>query len=158
MHEPIIDSLAAAPGVFADLLARLPADALFDRPASEEWSIAEILGHVRAADAIWTPRILFGLVHDGVTMPDVDERALQDVLHASGLVIGDQVTAFAFGRAELCGILRALTEDEWSHVVEHAERGAMTIIDACTAMANHEAEHLGQARAVADAVTASFER
>jgi hypothetical protein len=157
MHEPIIDSLAAAPDVFIELLERLPPDALFERPSLDDWSIAEILGHVRAADAIWTPRLLFALVHDGVTMPGVDERGLQDVLGASGLVIGDQVTAFAFGRAELCGILAALTEDEWSHVVEHAERGAMTIIDACAAMAKHEAEHLGQARAVADAVTTSFE-
>ena len=68
----------------------------------------------------------------------------------SGLGIGDQVKAFASGRTELCGILRAVTEPAWSHVVKHAERGAMTVIDACAALAEHEAEHLGQARLVAD--------
>src|SRR5687768_15351612 len=106
MHEALVGDLAAAPDVVIDLVESLPPGA-WTESVDDGWSLAEIVGHLRAADAIWTSRILFAVVHDGIAMPDVDERALQDVLHASGLLLGDQLTSYAFGRAELCGVLAA---------------------------------------------------
>lgn len=157
MHEPLVTELAAAPNVVADLVESLPVGLLTQSPTGEGWTITDVIGHMRAADAIWTPRILVALVHDGAPMPDVDERVLQTVMHASGLLLGDQLTSYAFGRAELCGVLDALTEDEWSHTFTHAERGHVTVIDACTVVARHEAEHLEQMRTIAAGLRASFE-
>ena len=157
MHDDVVRTLAATPDIVADILETLPEGAWTTKLIEDEWSLADVIGHLRAADSIWTPRILFALVHDGITLPDVDERALQDVQRAAEMDTGDQVTLYAFTRAELCGVLGALTEDAWSHAFTHEVRGAMTVIDACTLVARHEAEHLEQLRLVADALRESFE-
>jgi hypothetical protein len=44
------------------------------------------------------------------------------------------------------GILRSLTEGEWSHRCQHAGQGEMTVIDCASAMSQHEGEHLAQMR------------
>lgn len=157
MHDELIDDLADAAEVIADLVDSLPVDTRRRRPADDEWSVAEIVGHLRAADAIWSPRILNAIVHDGVHMPDVDERAMQAVLDAGGLGLADQVTAYAFARAELVGILRALTDDEWSHVCVHATRADMAVVDLASTLARHEAEHLEQLQRTAASLRESFE-
>lgn len=157
MHEDLTDALAAAPNIVADLIETITHHTATVRPNEDEWAVEEILGHIRAADLIWSQRILLALVHDGVAVPDVDERRLQEVQVAGGLLVGDQVTAWAFARAELVGVLRALTEDEWSHTCVHANRGEMTVIDCATAMARHEAEHLAQIRDTATLLLGSFE-
>jgi hypothetical protein len=156
MHEAIVEELAANAQEIADIVDRHSASALHARPGEDEWSIAEIIGHIRAADAIWTPRILFALVHDGITMPNVDERALQGVLDASGFNLLDQATLLAFGRGQLVGILRALTEDEWSHTCRHTTKGEMAVIDLVDGLLRHERDHLAQLRAVVAGLAESF--
>lgn len=156
MHDAVVDELAANVDVIVAVVERLPRDALHEPPSADEWAIAEIIGHIRAADAIWTPRIMFALVHDGVTMPDVDERALQHVLDAADLDIGDQATSLLFARTELVGVVRALTEPEWSHTCRHGDRGEMAVIDLVMGLAGHEREHLAQLRAMADGLGESF--
>ena len=143
MHDDVVDALAAMPAA----LSALPADLGDRRPSEDEWSVAEIIGHVRAADAIWRPRILFALVHDGLALPDVDERALQRVLGGGGLDLSAQVVAYAFGRAELCGVLASIDDDGWSRTFVHSTFGAITVLDACEMVIGHEAEHLAQLRA-----------
>ena len=156
MHDAAVDELVANAHLIADVVDAHPHDALHQRPAPDEWSIAEIIGHVRASDAIWTPRILVTVVHDGVTMPDVDERALQDVLHAGGLTLTDQATLFVFGRTELVGILRSLTESEWSNTCRHTTKGQMAVIDLVDVMLRHEREHATEIRAAAARLGESF--
>jgi hypothetical protein len=157
VHEDLTDALAKAPNVVADLIESITHDTAITRPADDDWAVEEIIGHLRAADMIWTQRILFALVHDGVLVPDVDERRLQEIQFAGGLIVGDQVTAWAFARAELVGVLRALTEDEWSHTCRHAVRGEMTVIDCASVIAKHEAEHLTQLRDTAARLLDTFQ-
>ncbi|HEX4906154.1 MAG TPA: DinB family protein [Acidimicrobiales bacterium] len=143
MHDDVLASLAGV----ADALVALPGDAFERRPAPDEWSVAQVIGHLRAADAIWRPRILFALVHDGLPLPDVDERLLQTVLDDGGLDVAAQVLAYAFGRAELCGVLAAADGDAWSRTFVHSTFGAISVLDACQMVIGHEAEHLAQIRA-----------
>jgi uncharacterized damage-inducible protein DinB len=143
MHDDVIDALAAAPAA----LTALPADAWDRRPSPDEWSVGEVVGHLRAADAIWRPRILLTLVHDNVAWPDIDERALQSVLETGGLDVSAQVFSFAFGRAELCGALAKLDADGWSRTFVHSTFGDLTVLAACQLVIGHEADHLAQIRA-----------
>ena len=149
MHDDLIDALGHAPALMVDLTDTMSADAMRSSPAVGEWSVADIIGHIRAADAIWRTRVLLALVHDGISAPDVDERALQSVLESSGLGLAIQVTSFALGRSELVGILRALSDDEWTRTCRHATAGAMSVFDACAALEAHELEHLEQLRRAA---------
>ena len=141
MHDDLIDALAAAPAA----LSSLPPEAWDRRPSPDEWSVAEVFGHLRAADAIWRPRILLTLVEDGAAWPDIDERALQTILDGTGgLDLSAKVLAYAFGRAELCGALASLDADGWERTLVHATFGAITVYAACEMVIGHEAEHVAQ--------------
>lgn len=156
MHERLVDELAANAAYIADIVDRVPDDAL-RRSVGDEWSVARVIGHVRAADSIWRPRILVALVHDGATMPDVDERALQAVLDGAGLTLHDQAHAFLFDRTELVWLLRSLPDGAWSRSFLHASKGEMAVIDAVDVVARHEREHLATIHAIAQGLTESFE-
>jgi hypothetical protein len=140
----VVDRLAAAPAVVNEVVGRAVDPTR--RPAPDEWSVAEIVGHLLAADAIWTPRILVALVHDGITMPGVDERALQEVLDGAGIQLGSRVALFAAGRAQLVGVLRAASSAQWGHTCLHTQQGVMTVHELCDGLAVHEEEHLEQLR------------
>jgi uncharacterized damage-inducible protein DinB len=147
-----VEALALAPTVIVEAVEKLSPTAWEAHPVPGEWSVADIVGHIRAADAIWSARIYAVLVHDGVSMPDIDERRLQEAMQRGGLPFPDQVRAFTLGRTELCGALRAASGETWTHVVWHSERGPLTLEDACANVAGHEAEHLAQLRAAAKLV------
>ena len=140
MLDDVIDALAAAPSA----LSALPPEAWERRPSPDEWSVAEVFGHLRAADAIWRPRILLTLVRDGAAWPDIDERALQTLLDVGGLDISAKVLAYAFGRAELCAALATLDADGWSRTFVHSKLGDLTVLAACEMVIGHEAEHMAQ--------------
>jgi hypothetical protein len=156
-RDDLLDELALNADHLGDVVDGVPDGALEVRPSANEWSVAEIIGHVRAADAIWRQRILVALVHDGAPMPDVDERALQDLLAASGLTLTDQASSFIFGRAELVGLLRTIDDRDWSRTVSHAERGDMAVVDCVDVLLRHEREHMEQIDALVGELTTSFD-
>jgi hypothetical protein len=143
MHDHLIDALRRAPALVAGAVASVPSGAAAAR-TGDEWSVAEIVGHIRAADTIWRTRAVLALVHDGVTMPDVDERALQAVQEASGLTLDDQVRVFTVQRHEIVGILSSLSEHDWARTCVHSTAGLLTMVDVCRAWEEHEREHLVQ--------------
>jgi uncharacterized damage-inducible protein DinB len=143
-----LDELADNARVIAEIVGSHDEHRLRQRPGSDEWSVAEILGHVRAADAIWSWRILLTTVHDGAAVPDVDERALQIVMESGGSTLTEQATTFALGRAELVGALRHLSEESWAHTCRHERHGVLTMADLVAGLADHEREHIVQLRSV----------
>jgi hypothetical protein len=149
MHDDVIDALASTPAVIIDLVESLDTDVAHRRADADDWSTAEIVGHIRAAATIWHTRLLLALVDDGVAVPDVDERALQELQASGGLELGAQVTAFALARTELTGILRSLSDAEWSRSCLHQTGGRMTIVAMCSTLESHEREHLEQLRSAA---------
>jgi hypothetical protein len=156
-RDDLLDELTVNANHLGDVVDGVADGALNGRPSDNEWSVAEIIGHVRAADAIWSQRILVALVHDGAPMPDVDERALQDLFAASGLTLTDQVSSFIFGRAELVGVLRTIDDRDWSRTVRHEARGEMAVIDCVDMLLRHEREHMEQIDAVVGELTTSFD-
>lgn len=144
MHTDLVESLAAAPGVVTHILTTTTV-----APPPGEWSVEEIFGHIRAADTIWSNRILLALVHDGVAVPDVDERRLQDVQASAGLSVEHDTAAWTIAREELVGVLRALPGDAWLRTCVHATAGTISVLDCVRNMVEHELEHLDQLRATA---------
>jgi hypothetical protein len=157
VHDDLLDELAANANYIGDVVDGVAEGALELRPSPDEWSVAEIIGHVRASDAIWTQRILVALVNDGARMPDVDERGLQDLLGNAGLTLIDQTSSLIFGRAELVGALRTIDDRDWSRIVRHANRGEMAVIDCVDVMLRHEREHVEHIRALVGDLTTSFD-
>jgi hypothetical protein len=139
-----LDSLAATPETFAAALDALGSTPFAEPPSPGEWSPAEILTHVRAADAVIAPRVLQVLTRPGVSLPDYDERKVGEVLARVALPPDEAVAAFRRRRAELVALLKTLTADELELAGAHETRGPVTIDEICQGLVDHEREHLDQ--------------
>jgi uncharacterized damage-inducible protein DinB len=114
-------------------------------PRSEDgWSLADLLNHLRASDAIIASRVHQVLVRDGVPLPAFDERAWAATYMVTGIDPRTQLDQFALRRAEFVALLRTLVPDELRRAGHHEERGLMTVADLCRMLAEHEFDHRQQ--------------
>ena len=146
--EEIIATLAATPGRLMTELSSAEPDRLARSPSPSEWSALQVLAHVRASDAIMSPRVI-QLIGEGsdIALAVVDDRAFASTRLRAVTPIEVQLGAFALGRAEFVAVLRTLTAEEWSHSVLHPEYGRLTLRRICAEIGRHEGEHLLQIRA-----------
>jgi hypothetical protein len=137
----IISALEATPRWLGDASAAAGDSPAETPSAGGEWSITDIIRHLRASDAIVAPRILHVLVRPGAALAAYDEREWADLTTAAAVPIADQVTEFALRRRELVGVLRSLSQEQWALAGEHEARGMMTVAQIAASIAEHEAEH-----------------
>lgn len=123
----IVDTLSATPVWLAAGLRNLPEDLARQAPVSPEWSPIQILAHLRASDAIMAPRVVQVLTRPQAPLAGFDERAWARVVERAGLPLDTQLAAFQARRAELVGVLRALSAQEWEIAGQHETRGTLTI-------------------------------
>lgn len=140
----LVEALADAPQRFEEVLASFGDDRLVLRPSATEWSAIEIFDHVRASDGILRPRVVQVLIRPGTPLPSVDERAWADVSARASIPLRRRLLVFAAERAELVGVLRSLSDEEWALAGEHEDRGRQTIEDIARHIVDHEREHLDQ--------------
>ena len=99
--DSVLNRLAAAPGKFASLLSKLEAaDAIASAPEGE-WSPAEVLAHLRAANDILEPRIFHVLVRDDPPLIAYDETRWREVGRYDTLPVTDSLQVMRLRRAEL---------------------------------------------------------
>jgi hypothetical protein len=113
-------------------------------PATGEWSAADVLEHILAAEAVIAPRVFSLLVRPGLRLSAFDERRWGEVIRRARQTVPDQVDLFRARRMQLVGVLRSLQPDEWLITGEHEERGTITIEQCVTSFLQHEIGHVDQ--------------
>jgi CheY-like chemotaxis protein len=121
---------------------------LHARPATGDWSAADVLAHLRAADDILTPRIYMMLVRDNPTLVAYEERIWADVLGYAEADFGTSLQTYTLKRAELVNVLRRLTAEQWQRTGVHEHKGSLTVEQLVNEMVLHEAEHCRQIEAL----------
>lgn len=140
----LLQGLREAPRRLAELV-RDHAEPAWRMPRrSGEWTAAETLAHLRAADAIVAPRLLQIAVRDEPFLPAFDERAWQEVADFVRLPVASLVQTFAAQRAELLHALERLPAEAWDRTGIHEARGPQTMREIAEGIAAHEREHLDQ--------------
>lgn len=153
--EVAVTTLAESPAEFEAALSHLGEAGFGCRPTPDEWSPSEVLRHVRASDLIVSSRIWNALTRPDAVHPGLDERRYVDLLVRAGLSTANQVRAFILRRRELVGLLRGLSDHEWTTPVR-TDFGEVPLSRVTAGMASHEQEHLAQlAAAVAADASAS---
>jgi hypothetical protein len=109
-----------------------------------EWSAAEALAHLRAADAILAPRLMQVAVRDEPFLPAFDERAWQEVADFVRLPVSSLVQTFAAQRFELLHALERLPQAAWRRSGVHEARGPLRMHEIAQGIVAHEREHLDQ--------------
>ena len=113
-------------------------------PATGEWSAADVLEHIVAADAVIAPRVFNLLVRPGLRLSAFDERRWGEVIRRARQTVPDQVDLFRARRMQLVGVLRSLQPEEWLITGEHEERGTITIEQCVAGLFEHEMGHVAQ--------------
>ena len=148
MHEAetagLLEELHEPPRRLAELV-RDHAEPAWRMPRrTGEWTAAETLAHIRAADAIVTPRLMQIAVRDEPFLPAYDERAWQEVADFVRSPVAALVQTFAALRGELLHALARLSPEAWQRSGIHEERGRLSMREIAEGIVAHEREHLDQ--------------
>ena len=132
------------PELLADMVVSVPEKQLYERPAPDKWSVAELLAHFADAEIVSTWRYRQMIEHDGCPLPGYDQELwhkLGDYPGAPARGLVDAVSPAARGQLRM---FAQLTPAEWQRNGIHAERGPMTVRDLALQIAGHDLNHLEQ--------------
>lgn len=144
-QSAIVATAKAIPAALKSILSALPADAWRDSPHPEEWSIVEIVSHLRDVEReVNLPRIQTFLAEENpfITADDTDVWAAE-----RGYAEQDGETAlrdFIAARMETLSALKNLTGEDWQRSGRHAIFGPINLEEQLGFMAEHDRVHLRQ--------------
>lgn len=146
--ESILDLLAQGPQRIVDATRDISDELLFQRPEPGEWSIVELLTHLRAsADVRGDRRIGRMLDEDEPTIRTLSPRHRSVTEGYLELSFSASLSAYAAQRERLLQRLRSLDPDDWQRgatLTGLGDRRHETVQSEADSLANHEASHIPQ--------------
>ncbi len=138
--------LEASPGKIAALIAGKSDADLHRRPASGNWSIAEIVIHLSEVELCIGYRIRMILGSNGASIQAFDQDAWATRYPA--MPVAPALETFRVLRSANLALLNSLTPEQWEQFGIHAERGKETIRHISRLNAGHDLNHLAQIQAL----------
>ena len=143
--ESMSKTLRATPAALASLTADLPPSHWTYQPDEDEWSLAEILCHLRDVDhEVNLPRLKKVLREHNPFLAGMDTdpwAAERQYNHQDGKVALHDFTQY---RLEILSILEHLSPGEWDRPARHAIFGPTQIRELVSILAGHDRLHLRQ--------------
>ena len=142
--DGLAERLSSVPHRIAHAIEGLSSAELHIAP-NGQWSVAQVLAHLRASDDILAYRIYCILARDEPPLPAYDERRWAEVAGYTQEADPRGLLGVYIGRrAELVDLLRRISPAEWQRAGTHEERGPMIIADVAAYLVKHEEEHCQQ--------------
>lgn len=116
-------------------------------PSERDWSMIEVLAHLRACAELWTYSIYAMLAEKQPSLPLLDERKWARTRRYTEATFAENYQVFALERSALLNVLRKLPEESWSRQCTIGER-SHTVFSQTRRMALHEVEHQQQIQAL----------
>jgi hypothetical protein len=145
--EQILTLLAEAPPRINALTADLTPAQLQTTPNHDEWSVNEVLAHLRACADVWGNCIVTMLAEDTPTLRAVNPRTWIKQTDYHELEFQPSLRAFARQRADLLAILEPLPPEGWSRAATVTGAGKpleRTVLFYARWLAEHERPHVKQ--------------
>ncbi len=143
--EQALTQLHEQPARLAALTAGLPPAQLHARPAPDEWSLNDILAHLRSCADMWGQAIATILAEDHPTFKAVNPVTWMKQTNYPSLKFRPSLRAFTRQRAELLDVLRPLPPKAWARAATVTGAGRpieRTVLSYAQWLANHERSHL----------------
>jgi hypothetical protein len=153
--EEILGVLAQTPQRIAEFTDGLTLDQLRTAPAPGEWSVNELLAHLRACADVWGNCITHILEQDTPTLRAVNPRTWIESTDYPTQAFSRLFGAFAAQRASLLAVLKPLTSKAWTLNATVTGAGSpleLTLHSYAQRMAIHERPHVKQIRRIVNAV------
>ena len=145
--EDILALLSAAPQRIAAAVEGLSPTQLQDRASSDEWSVNEILAHLRACADVRGGAALTILAEEHPTLRATDPRTYMETTDYLVLDFRTSVGAFGRQREELLKVLGALSRNGWERsatVIGAGKPLKRNVLFYAQWVAEHERPHLKQ--------------
>lgn len=138
-----IDTLAAFPAALKQQLQGLSDAQLRFRPAPNEWSALELVGHMIDVGALWPGRTRQMLASENPTLAALDPAWVQQRDYQNKQLSFLLIT-LAEQRAEYVEFLRQLRPAQLARTGLHPTRGALTVATGIAALIDHDQAHSRQ--------------
>lgn len=144
-----LQNLSDAPLRIAACTAGLDETHLNTPPAPNEWSAAEIMGHVRGAADARTRTIHKLLTLDNPKLPYLSPRAWVKKQKYDTLSFAENFHAYQVERANLIRVLQELTVEQWNRSATMTGKAyIVTVFGEVMGIAMHDISHCEQLEAM----------
>jgi DinB superfamily len=140
----LIARVLRGPGQVSRIFSMLTDEHLRAPLAPGEWSPADVLAHLRAADDIQSIRAYMILTRDAPPLPAFDERAWAEVAGYVTLHPRASLDVYFRRRVELAHMLRSVATVDFKRAGTHETLGRLTLQALLENLASHEEEHVAQ--------------
>ncbi len=145
VHRELIEMLAATPETLTGLLRGIDdAQARAATGGDENWSVIEVVCHLRDAEEIGLGRMKAMRDQDNPRIIGFDQDALAREKKYAEDNLASAFADFTRMRAEYVAALKALTPEQWERTGQHNETGDITIVAHTTHRTFHDTIHCAQ--------------
>ncbi len=148
------EAQSQTPAILRALVAEAGPD-LRTRPAPDEWSVIELIGHIVDGEISSSVRYRWIVAHVRPDLPGYDQDLWATRLHHADADPDDLLAAFDGLRALNVALWRRLAVEDRSRVGIHLERGPESYELTFSLLAGHDRVHVEQARRTLEQVRAA---
>ena len=144
-HQDLLEALRATPDVFKKLLNGLTQErAMSLRGGDENWSIVEVMCHLRDAEERALERMQLMRDQFELILAVYDQEAWAQERNYAAANLRNTFDLFLRFRATHIAELTLLPPQAWDRVGIHAEQGRITIATHTLHIVSHDVIHLAQ--------------
>jgi rubrerythrin len=142
--EDIFNILEGIPDEVEACIKNVDQTVLQKKPSPDEWSIAEIIGHMLETDLLFVERAQTLLETQGIDLPwPMPPWKLQEGKGYETMQPAELIVHMRAARTQSLALIRAMTEDDW--IRKGLSFGSkVSMLDLGTWLANHDRGHLWQ--------------
>lgn len=142
-RDQLLDTLAAMPGLFRQLLEGQP-DQVLTRRTADGWSAIETIRHVRDVTQVYGMRFKWMILEDNPFLPNYDEDRWVAHSPDGPAELPAMLAEVDICRAETVRLLRALPPEGWTRRGRHEVLGVVELEPYVRHQLAHEEQHLQQ--------------
>jgi hypothetical protein len=141
-RDEIIACLTGFPQRLTEAIHGLDAGSARKRPPSGDWSVIEVVCHLRDYAEIFNSRLQRALTEDNPAVLSYDNEDLASSREYASQDLSRVLEAHRLIRERMMATISGLTEEQWSRTVRHPEWGQPSVEWLMNRCAEHEIEHL----------------
>jgi hypothetical protein len=152
LNHDLLDALKATPDTLAGLLDGVTqAEAHSAKGGDENWSVVEVICHLRDAEEFFVKRMQAMRDQDNPVIVGYDQAALARERNYKAADLQEALAGFSAFRQLAIAEFSKLTAEQWQRSGQHNEMGQITIFAQTVHHTAHDAIHCAQiARQLAD--------
>ena len=151
--DQVMTQLTEQPKAIAAITGDLPRARLHRSPGRGEWSVNDVLAHLRSCADMWGKYIATIIAQDRPTIRAMNPTTWIKSTNYPELEFAPSFRAFTKQRAELLALLRPLPKRGWSRSATVTGAGKpreRTVFEYAQWLANHERSHVKHIKRIVD--------